>query len=163
MKSSLSTSAKFQVQDLIAAIARNDHYDALPLALTSTEWGPLGGYLQPFALAQDQMLIEQGAMDRTLFFVESGMLSVHRQDEEGRMSLALVGPGSVLGEGAFFSSLPRKASAIGSSPCKLWSLTVARFVELTHRQPALALRVTLALGTVLARRVENTTRRVAVV
>ena len=155
--------AKFQVQDLITAIARNDYYDALPLALTSTEWAPLGGYLQPFALDQDQMLIEQGAMDRTLYFVESGTLSVHRQDEQGRMSLALVGPGSVVGEGAFFSSLPRKASAVGSSPCKLWSLTVARFVELARRQPALALRVALALAEVLARRVESTPRRMAVV
>ncbi|MGH8819929.1 MAG: cyclic nucleotide-binding domain-containing protein [Rhodoferax sp.] len=123
----------------------------------------MGGYLHPFSLAQDQMLIEQGAMDRTLFFVESGTLSVHRQDEEGRMSLALVGAGSVVGEGAFFSNLSRKASAIGSSPCKLWSLTVALFLELARRQPALALRLTLALGTVLAKRIENTTRRVAVV
>ncbi len=151
------------MQDLIAAIARNDHYDALPLALTTTEWGPLVGYLQPFALAQDQVLIEQGAMDRTLYFVESGTVSVHRQNGDGRMSLALVGAGSVIGEGAFFSSRSRKASAIGSSPCKLWSLTVARFLELTHRQPALALGITLALSTVLAKRIENTPRRVAVV
>ena len=164
MKSFEPRFAKFQVQDLITAIARNDYYDALPLALTSTEWAPLGGgYLQPFTLAQDQMLIEQGAMDRTLYFVESGTLSVHRQDEQGRMSLALVGAGSVVGEGAFFSSLSRRATAIGSSPCRLWSLTVARFLELGHRQPALALRVALALGTVLARRVENTPRRIAVV
>ena len=163
MKSFEPRFAKFQVQDLITAIARNNYYDALPLALTSTEWVPLGVYLRPFTLAQDQMLIEQGAIDRTLYFVESGTLSVHRQDEQGRMSLTLVGAGSVVGESAFFSSLPRKASAVGSSPCKLWSLTVARFVELARRQPALALRVTLALAEVLARRVENTTRRVAAI
>ena len=131
--------------------------------MTAGEWAPLHGYLQPFALAQDQVLIEQGAMDRTLYFVESGTVSVHREDEEGRMNLALVGAGSVLGEGAFFSTLSRKASAIGSSPCRLWSLTAARFLELTHRQPALALRVTLALGTVLAKRVENSPRRLAIV
>ena len=87
---------------------------------------------------------------------------MHR-DDDGRRSLALVGAGSVLGEGAFFSSLSRKASAIGSSPCRLWSLTVARFLEMANRQPALALRVALALGTVLAKRVENSPRRAAVV
>ena len=162
MNSSRPHSAKFQVQSLITAIARNKDYDALPLALSATEWEPLSSYLQPFALAQDQVLIEQGAMDRTLYFVESGTLSVHR-DDDGRMSLALVGAGSVLGEGAFFSSLSRKANAIGSSPCRLWSLTVARFLELANRQPALALRVALALGTVLAKRVENSPRRAAVV
>ncbi|MEO7129158.1 MAG: cyclic nucleotide-binding domain-containing protein [Rhodoferax sp.] len=155
--------AKFQVQDLNAAIAQNQNYDALPLTLSASEWAPLIGYLQPFTLAQDQVLIEQDAMDRTLYFVESGTVSVHREDGDGAMTLALVGAGSVLGEGSFFSSLSRKASAIGSSPCRLWSLTVNRFLELATRQPALALRVTLALGAVLAKRVENSPRRAAVV
>ena len=163
MKSSGHSHAKFHMHDLVTAIARNQNYDALPLTLSATEWGPLGGCLQPFALAQGQVLIEQGAMDRTLYFVESGTLSVHRADDDGRMSLALVGAGSVIGEGAFFSTLSRKASAIGSSPCRLWSLTVARFLELANRQPALALRIALALGTVLAKRAENSPRRVAVV
>ena len=65
MNSSRPHSAKFQVQNLITAIAHNKDYDALPLALSATEWEQLSGYLQPFALAQDQVLIEQGAMDRT--------------------------------------------------------------------------------------------------
>jgi hypothetical protein len=33
--------------------------------------------------------------------VESGTLSVHYQDEKERLRLAVVGPGSVVGEGAF--------------------------------------------------------------
>ena len=163
MNSYQSSFAKFELQNLSAAIARNKDYDALPLALSATEWAPLSGYLQPFTLARDQVLIEQDAMDRTLYFVESGTLSVHREDRDGGMTLALVGAGSVLGEGSFFSSLSRKASAMGSSPCRLWSLTVNRFLELANRQPALALRVTLALGAVLAKRVENSPRRAAVV
>ena len=163
MNSSQTSFAKFQVQDLNAAIARNKNYDALPLTLSASELEPLRGYLQPFTLARDQVLIEQDAMDRTLYFVESGTLSVHRDDRDGGMTLALVGAGSVLGEGSFFSSLSRKASAIGSSPCRLWSLTVNRFMALANRQPALALQITLALGAVVAKWVENSPRRAAVV
>ena len=157
-----SASVKFNVQDLIRVIALDSVYDAFNPTLTTAQWDVLGSYLQPFALAQGQVLIEQGALDRTLYFIESGTLSVHYEDEEGRMSLALVGAGSVLGEGAFFSRQPRNASAVGSGPCKLWCLTPIRFAELANRQPALALEVALALGAVIAKRMSSKPRRVAV-
>ena len=157
-----SASVKFNVQDLIQAITLDSVYDAFNPRLTTTQWDALGSYLQPFALAQGQVLIEQGALDRTLYFIESGTLSVHYEDEEGRMSLALVGAGSVVGEGAFFSHLPRNASVVGSGPCKLWCLTPIRFAELANRQPALALEMALALGAVISKRMSNKPRRVAV-
>ena len=78
------------------------------------------------------------------------------------MSLAMVGAGSVVGEGAFFSRQPRNASAVGSGPCKLWCLTPIRFSELANRQPGLALSLALALGEVIAKRMSNKPRRVAI-
>jgi cAMP-binding proteins - catabolite gene activator and regulatory subunit of cAMP-dependent protein kinases len=87
---------------------------------------------------------------------------VHYEDEEGRMTLAMVGAGSVVGEGAFFSHQARNASAVGSGPCKLWCLTPIRFAELANRQPALALTVALALGEIIAKRMTNKPRRVAI-
>ena len=161
MKSHLPSSNKFNVQDLARAIARNQDYDALDLALTASEWDLLGGFLQPFELALDQVLIEQGTMDRTLYFLEQGTLSVHNVDESGRMSLAMVGAGSVVGEWAFYSSMARKSDAIGSGPCKLWRLSLARFMNLANRQPTLALRIALAVGTVMSKRVVSTPRSVA--
>ena len=158
-----SSSVKFNVQDLIRAIALDTVYDAFTPTLTTIQWDVLGGYLQPFALAQGQVLIEQGAQDRTLYFIESGTLSVHYEDEDGRMSLALVSAGSVVGEGAFFSRQPRSASAVGTGPCKLWCLTPIRFAELANRQPVLALEVAMALGAVIAKRLSNKPRRIAVI
>ncbi|HXE21498.1 MAG TPA: cyclic nucleotide-binding domain-containing protein [Rhodoferax sp.] len=155
-------SVKFNIQDLIRAVALDNAYDALHLPLSTAQWDLLGSFLQPFALAQGQVLIEQGAMDRTLYFIESGTLSVHYEDEEGRMTLAMVGAGSVVGEGAFFSHQARNASAVGSGPCKLWCLTPIRFAELANRQPALALTVALALGEIIAKRMTNKPRRVAI-
>ena len=161
MKSHLPSSNKFNVQDLARAIARNQDYDALVLALTAGEWDVLGGYLQPFVLALDQVLIEQGTMDRTLYFLEQGTLSLHDVEENGQMNLAMVSAGSVVGEWAFFSSMTRKSDAVGSGPCKLWRLSLARFMDLASRQPALALRLALAVGTVMAKRVVSKPRSVA--
>ncbi|WHZ09941.1 MAG: cyclic nucleotide-binding protein [Burkholderiaceae bacterium] len=162
MNQSAPASVKFNVQDLVRAVGMDSAYDTLNLTLTTAQWEILGSYLQPFALAQGQMLIEQGALDRTLYFIESGTLSVHYEDEDGRMSLALVGAGSVVGEGAFFSRLPRNASAVGAGPCKLWCLTPVRFAELANRQPNIALSVVMALGEVIGKRMSNKPRRIAV-
>lgn len=161
MKFSQPIGAKSQMQHLAQVIAKNHAYDALDLPFTATEWAVFSDYLQPFALARDQVLIEQGATDRTVYFVESGTLSVHCVDEEGRMNLAMVGAGSVVGEWAFFSSMARKSEAVAAGPCKLWRLSLIRFMDLANRQPALALRIALALGTVMAKRVVNKPKRVA--
>ena len=93
--------------------------------------------------------------------VESGSLSVHYQDEKERLRLAIVGAGSVVGEGAFFSNRARSATVQASAPSKLWSLTAIRFTELTNRQPAIALGLAMAAGAVLAKRLGNRRRRVA--
>lgn len=161
MKFSQPITAKSQVQHLAQVIAKNHAYDALDLPFTASEWDVFSDYLQPFALARDQVLIEQGATDRTVYLIESGTLSVHCVDEEGRMSLAMIGAGSAVGEWAFFSSMARKSEAVAAGPCKLWRLSLTRFMDLANRQPAMALRISLALGTVMAKRVVNKPKSVA--
>nr|HRL54706.1 cyclic nucleotide-binding domain-containing protein [Acidovorax temperans] len=118
-------------------------------------------YLQPTVFPASHTVFSQGAQDRTLYLVESGTLSVHYQDEKERLRLAVVGPGSVVGEGAFFSHRPRSATVQTSAPCKLWALHALRFTELANRQPAVALALTMAVGSVLAKRLGNRKRRVA--
>jgi CRP-like cAMP-binding protein len=118
--------------------------------------------MQPFALMQGQVLIEQNAQDRNVYLVESGSLTVHYEDDKGRLRLALVGPGSAVGEGAFFTRLPRSATVQSASPGKVWCLTPIRFTELTNRQPAMALEIAMALGSLVSRRLANKPKRVAV-
>ena len=122
----------------------------------------LGTYLQPFALKPGQVLIEQNAQDRTVYLIETGNLSVHYEDDKGRVRLAVVGPGSAVGEGAFFTRLPRNATVQASTPSKIWCLTPIRFTELSNRQPGLALEIAMALGSLVSRRLANRPRRVAV-
>jgi CRP-like cAMP-binding protein len=162
MNAPLPTTIHFDVQGLIHAVAHNQSLDAFQPALTSKQWELLGTYLQPFAVRQGQVLIEQNASDRTVYLVETGTLTVHYEDDKGRLRLATVEPGSAVGEGAFFTRLPRNATVQAASACKLWTLSPIRFTELTNRQPALALEVAMALGSLVSRRLSNRPKRVAV-
>ncbi|MBP7882831.1 MAG: cyclic nucleotide-binding domain-containing protein [Acidovorax sp.] len=153
--------SKIDLTGLLSAIAQADADDSMSNPLTPAQWDTVSAYLQPYAVPVGHVLFSQGATDRTLYLVESGSLSVHYQDEKERLRLAIVGPGSVVGEGAFFSMRPRSATVQASAPTKLWTLTALRFTELTNRQPAIALGLAMAAGAVLAKRLGNRRRRVA--
>jgi len=153
--------SKIDLTGLLSAIAQADADDSMSNPLTPAQWDTVSAYLQPYAVPVGHVLFSQGATDRTLYLVESGSLSVHYQDEKDRLRLAIVGPGSVVGEGAFFSMRPRSATVQASAPTKLWTLTALRFTELTNRQPAIALGLAMAAGAVLAKRLGNRRRRVA--
>jgi CRP-like cAMP-binding protein len=162
MNAPLPTSLRFDIQGLASAIAHSHASDALHCQFDAAQWDILAAYLQPFAMQHGQSLIERGAVDQTLYFIESGTLTVHYQDEKSRVRMAMVGAGTVLGEGAFFSRMPRNATAQASSACKVWCLTALRFKELANRHSPIALELSLALGGVLARRLYNRPKRVAV-
>ena len=157
----MPVASKVDLKGLIDAIAQTTAEDSMTKPLTAAQWEVLSSYLLPVVLHAGQVLFSQGATDRTLYLVESGSLSVHYQDEKERLRLAIVGAGSVVGEGAFFSHRARSATVQASTPCELWSLTAIRFTELTNRQPAIALGLAMAAGAVLAKRLGNRRRRVA--
>ena len=163
MNAPLRTPIRFDIQGLVQAIQKNaDTPDVFRPALSAPQWEVLSSYMQPFALMPSQVLIEQNAQDRTVYMVESGKLTVHYEDDKNRLRLAVVGPGSAVGEGAFFSRNPRTATVQAAEPCKIWSLTPIRFTELTNRQPGIALEIAMGLGSLVSRRLANRPKRVAV-
>lgn len=153
---------RYDIQGLAQAMRHCNALDAVPLSLNEGQWSTLANYLQPVSLTQGQLLIEQGVKDRTVYFVESGSLTVHYEDDRDRIRIALVGAGSLLGEGAFFSHLPRSATVHAGSDSRLWCMTPLRFRELSVRYPDVALDLAVAMSAVLARRMYNKPKRVAV-
>lgn len=160
MNTPAPASPQFEIAALIEATAQDASGDVFQPALSPSHWKVLASYLQPLAVRKGQVLIQQNATDRTVYLIESGTLTVHYEDQGGRIRLASVGPGSAVGEGAFFSRQPRNATVQAASDCKLWSLTPMRFSELRNRQPEIAVDVAMALGTLVSRRLAN--RRVAI-
>ncbi len=149
-------------QGLIDALVLNKAQDGLILNLLPAQWEALAQYLQPLTVVQGDVLFKQGALDRTLYFVASGSLSVHFEDAENQIRLAIVGAGSVVGEGGFFTGAPRSATVQAGSTCVLWSLSPMRFTEMTHRKPELALALAMGAGAVVAKRLMHSRYRVAV-
>jgi CRP/FNR family transcriptional regulator, cyclic AMP receptor protein len=162
MLATLAENVKTDVSELILALGTSPAYDRLQLPWNAAQWDVFAAYLLPMNLVPGQTLMEQGETDRTIYLVETGTLSVHYEDAKGRVRLAMVGPGSVVGEGAFFSHLQRSATVQAASPAKLWALTALRYAELCNRQPSIALDLCQNLGAVMARRLVNRPKRTAI-
>ncbi|MBS78093.1 Crp/Fnr family transcriptional regulator [Variovorax sp. Varisp41] len=150
------------IQNLSRAIADNTSNDAFALILNVQQWDTLAGYLQPQDVNVGDVLIAQGAQDRSVFFLESGALSVHRVSSKEQMRLAVLTAGAVVGEGSFFSRQPHAANVVVTGAGRVWRLTTTRFSEMSNRQPNLALELTMALGAVIAKRMAHRSKRVAV-
>ena len=153
---------RLEVQGLVDAIGQNTGIDGLILKLSTSQWETLTSYMQKVSLPAGQVLFKQGAIDRTLYLIESGALSVHLEDRQGQVRLAIVGAGSAVGEGGFFSHMPRSATVQANSESCLWSLSPQSFAELSNRRSEIALEVALAAGAVVSKRLAHRKHRTAV-
>ena len=106
----MSASTPQDLSALIQAMTSSVASDNAQNLLTASQWELLAPYLVPVNLSSSEILFAEGTLDRNLYMVEAGSLSVHYQDSKERIRLALVGPGSLVGEGAFFAHRPRRAT-----------------------------------------------------
>ncbi len=150
------------IKGLIDAVNRNTVEDALAKSVAAAQWEAMAPFMQTFTLASSQMLIAQGSLDRTLYFLESGSLSVHFEDGAGKVHLAIVNAGAAVGEGGFFSHTPRNATVQAVAECKLWNLTYIKYTEMSQKLPRVALALAMGLGAILTKRMTDRRKRVSV-
>lgn len=139
------------VQQLVEAIAALDASDSLQCKLSLEDWKKLAPYLSLRFLKPGDVLMHEGDMDRELFILAEGELQVVLR---GSVIATLV-PGTVVGEGAFFSGHTRSASVQASQPGVAWALNWERYDAMCQRQPRLALDLTRGLASVLAVRMRE--------
>lgn len=149
------------INGLITAISRNTEDRALSKHLGAQSWYIVADYLHSQEHERGHVLISQGAQDRKLYFLESGNLKVDVTTDKGLVQLAILGAGTVVGEGSFFSHLPRNASVVAYSNCKLWSMSPEDFEALSKKHPTVALSLAMALGAIVATRMVDVSRRIA--
>lgn len=150
------------ISRLIAAIKANPFDDTLARFVPEAAWEKISKYVYSQDLERGHILTAKGALDRTLFFVERGSLRVHYGAKDGSHVIATVGPGSVVGEGAFFTQIERNATVQAAGPCVVWSLTPSAFRRLSDEDPPVALALAMALGATVSMRMLDITKRVAV-
>jgi CRP-like cAMP-binding protein len=140
-----------RVEQLVEAVEKLDAKDALPCKLTLQDWKTLAPYLSMRFLRAGDPLMQESDSERELFILASGELDV----SVGGSVIATLGPGTVVGEGTFFSGEPRSATVTPVSAGIAWGLHWDRFQALTEKHPKLAVDLIKGLAAVLAVRMRE--------
>jgi len=144
------------ITTLVQAVQTLNAADAFKSGLSAPHWQTLAPYLARHSLRAGDLLIRQGDTDRSAYLLEQGNLQVFiTGGPPGRQRIAVLRPGSLVGEAALFAEVPRSANVEAMTPCIVWALSVSRLEEICARLPALALQVTRAAGAVLAVRMRD--------
>lgn len=103
-------------------------------------------------------LIYAGDKSDSLYYIVKGSVTVLIEDEEGReMIVAYLNDGDFFGEmGLFDEQDNRSAWVRAKSECEIGEISYAKFQELSETHPEFL----FALGSQMARRLRNTTRKV---
>ncbi|MBI5277920.1 MAG: cyclic nucleotide-binding domain-containing protein [Burkholderiales bacterium] len=153
---------KADLSGLVEAVRSNRAEDSLGRFMHADMWDVLAGYLVMETAGVGRTLIVQGSGDRTLYLMEAGVLRVHRGHRNSELQLAVLGPGSVVGEGAFFCPVERNATVQVTRSAVLWTLSPELFAQLSREEPQAALALSMGLGAVLSVRMLDVARRVSI-
>lgn len=125
--------------------------------------GAVFPYLERLDYRADERLIVQGTAADDILIVESGHGSVLLETKgDGQLALMDFGPGTILGEVAFYGREARSASALARTPVVAFKLSRAALDKVEAEQPAAAAAFHRALGRVLAERLQSANRLIRV-
>ena len=131
--------------------------DAASRARLSREgWRVTQPSLPRHEIRAGDLLIKQGDTDRAMYFLEQGSLQVFVTGGPPGTRIAILRPGSVVGEPGVFGDGSRMANVEAMTPCVVWALRGPRLEELAQRSPALALELLRTAGNVMAIRMRAT-------
>jgi CRP/FNR family cyclic AMP-dependent transcriptional regulator len=148
------------ITTLVQAVQSLNSSDAFRAGLGAQHWQTLAPYLARHELRAGHLLMRQGDADRNAYFLEQGNLQVYVTGGlPGQPRIAILRPGSLVGEPGLFAEVPRQANVEAMTPCIVWALSAARLEELCARAPALALQVLRAAGAVMATRLRANLER----
>jgi len=101
---------------------------------------------QEMLYAPGATIFSAGAVADRVYFIRTGLVRVGRLSPDGReLTLALIGPGELLGEVALLDGGVRTAGAMAQTETRLACLTRERLLQAIGGQPEVAVQVILAL------------------
>ena len=116
----------------------------------------LSSYGEFFPAYPGTIIIEEGAMQTTLFVVVSGLLEVRaKQDDETEPLLARVGPGETLGEISLFHPGPAAATVRAIEFSQLWRIADADLIQFMEDNPGAGNVLLRTLASILAQRLRQ--------
>jgi CRP-like cAMP-binding protein len=152
--------SRMDISALTQAVQTLNAEDAFRVRFNADQWLVLAGYFSRHEIRTGDLLIQQGDRDRNMYLLEQGNLQVFvNRGAPGSHRIAILRPGSVVGEPALFGEGPRMANVEAMTPCVVWALGGPRLDELGVRSPALALEVLRGAGAVMAIRMRANIER----
>ena len=140
-------------EELLQTIQSLNAEDAFRPRLDPSQWRTFLQYLTRHDIRAGDLLLKQGEMDRTVYFLGQGTLQVYATGgAPGASKIAILRPGGMCGEPGLFADGQRTANVEAMTPSVVWALRLPRFEELCARVPVVALEVLRAAGTVMALR-----------
>jgi SulP family sulfate permease len=109
--------------------------DFLP---SSSEGGSIMGYLERREVPGGYYLMHQGDPPHSLYFLESGRVTVRLESGDEVIRLRTMGPGSIVGELGLYLRLSSTASAVTEKPSVLYRLSEEALRRLEENEPAMA-------------------------
>jgi len=119
-------------------------------ALSEEERRTISSEMQPEDYRKGETIFAEGTPSQAMYVVESGWVSIISETDGRKSILANLGPGSVLGEMAFFGDRPYSTSAEAASEVTVWVLTKPAFAELIASEPSIGVKLSLASGSKIA-------------
>lgn len=118
------------------------------------------GLRRRFSRGED--IVRQGEVDRSLIVLLTGSVEfVVRRGDGAEQVLNLIDAPSIVGEVAFFDPGPRSGTLRARTAGELLQISFAQFEALAASSPALARRIALDAGRVVAQRLRRTTELLA--
>lgn len=106
-------------------------------------------------LEKADILIGEGEENTALYILLEGELEVLVPTKKEWLRVAVLGPGSVVGEMSFLDNFPRGARVVATMPCSVSKISREAFENFGQQEPAIALRFMWEVGRILAYRLRR--------
>ncbi len=125
--------------------------------LSHADSATLARSLEHCRLEAGETLFRAGDAGDATYWIDEGeiRLEVPRPELDSDSVLAVLGPGSILGELSLLDGLPRSATAVADGPVRLRRLTAESLSRLSDEHPRLAAAVLTAFGEHAARKLRQ--------
>ncbi len=119
-------------------------------------------YLEPFQLKETEYLFHQAETPDRLYFVESGEVSIIREQETRKIQrVQTLSAGTIVGEVEFYTQVPYSLAAIADQPCKLYYLHRNSLKRMQEEHPQIATLFSELMNSVLANRLTSMQKEIA--
>jgi CRP-like cAMP-binding protein len=110
--------------------------------------------------ARDDLVFDQNAPNRAIFFIEEGLVRVERQDRGASVPLATLGVGEYFGEMSFVDGAATSARVVAEEPSRLRIVDMETVNALSKTDPYFAARFYHSIAATLSQRLRLVSLRV---